>query len=725
MGKVETEWSEDQGHYLQVTERYQQGCIVIKEPPLVFSLPVSNWRSQCRRCLAMLQTKKTVYPCSRCFGAHYCCTRCAELDNVNHIGSAECLLMQANQIRSCAARPFMREACLAARLLYHAQHAAVALESNQEALLDKQGASGQETQDLMTIAVAVATARAQATADVANVRPSPAEPDIAAALTAVCQIATNALEVMPCLIEHCMPGLKGGPAGVGIPLALYRLTSKINHSCCPNAAYFFKPDGAVVVRSMRAIQPSEQLTISYTDLLQTLDERQQSLMQRYAFACCCARCMDDSPMPGDWFLDAVAADDLERATDLSHDLRRLLRRGSALLLEEGSAGAAVCVLEPGLMQLTGSGVHPLHSSCLDIYTCLSSAWRLLARGNKHKPVLAASAYARGALYTLLLAHGLKQLLKSGVDGILPHHARQLSDAASSMCACLKIFLELHQPQADDQPPPTHAKRSVNETSQVKQGQLLQRPHRQQQQQQQECALQRLQPSKHMQQQQQCLQEHIQDPLPMVSSHTGRRLTQLPSHSQLTLAEGMPHMAQKPANQEAALEGVQQVALEGTQKAALEGALEAAQAFGDVWQLLINIGTASKQELHSLLAQQCREEDVQVPSDFKLADELQLATLGARSHFHAAGVSPSGLAILRPVLAHMASALQLDSQHEQQLVRLAAATSACLAAASDALQVAFGAGHQLCEVNSFLSFSSGLVFDVAAAVTQAASAHRAL
>ncbi len=36
----------------------------------------------------------------------------------------------------------MREACLAARLLHHAHHAAIALESNQEALLDEQGASG-------------------------------------------------------------------------------------------------------------------------------------------------------------------------------------------------------------------------------------------------------------------------------------------------------------------------------------------------------------------------------------------------------------------------------------------------------------------------------------------------------------------------------------------------------------------------------------------------------
>ena len=59
---------------------------------------------------------------------------------------------------------------------------------------------------------------------------------------------------------------------------------------------------------MRAIQPGEQVTISYTDLLQTLDERQHSLMQRYAFTCCCERCLDSSPMPADWFLDAVAAD---------------------------------------------------------------------------------------------------------------------------------------------------------------------------------------------------------------------------------------------------------------------------------------------------------------------------------------------------------------------------------------------------------------------------------
>ena len=82
----------------------------------------------------------------------------------------------------------------------------------------------------------------------------------------------------------------------------------MNHSCCPNAAYSFTPDGSVVVRNMRPLQPGEELTIAYTDLLQTLDERQQSLLERYAFDCCCARCKDESPSPRDWFLDAIAAE---------------------------------------------------------------------------------------------------------------------------------------------------------------------------------------------------------------------------------------------------------------------------------------------------------------------------------------------------------------------------------------------------------------------------------
>ena len=82
---------------------------------------------------------------------------------------------------------------------------------------------------------------------------------------------------------------------------------------------------------------------------------------------------------------------------------------------------AICTLEPGLFQLLANGVHPLHHTCLDIYTCLASAWRLHARGHKQSPGQAAVAHARAALYTLLLAHGLRQLLNTGTLLLLKGH----------------------------------------------------------------------------------------------------------------------------------------------------------------------------------------------------------------------------------------------------------------------------------------------------------------
>lgn len=84
-----------------------------------------------------------------------------------------------------------------------------------------------------------------------------------------------------------------------------------------------------------------------------------------------------------------------------------------LLLLQGSVASAVASLEPSLFQLMARGVHPLHHTCLDIYTCLASAWRLHARGSQHSHRLAAVAHARAALYTILVAHGLRQLLHTG------------------------------------------------------------------------------------------------------------------------------------------------------------------------------------------------------------------------------------------------------------------------------------------------------------------------
>ena len=70
-----------------------------------------------------------------------------------------------------------------------------------------------------------------------------------------------------------------------------------------------------------------------------------------------------------------------------------------------------------MFRLITRGVHPLHHTCLDLYTCLASSCRMYARGHQGGPHMPAM-HARAALYTLNLANGLKQLLDTGTGALL-------------------------------------------------------------------------------------------------------------------------------------------------------------------------------------------------------------------------------------------------------------------------------------------------------------------
>ena len=80
---------------------------------------------------------------------------------------------------------------------------------------------------------------------------------------------------------------------------------------------------------------------------------------------------------------------------------------------QAAVATAIWHMESGLFRLVAKGVHPLHHTCLDIYTCLASACRMHARGNTEGGPHVPAVHARAALYTLMLANGLKQLLDTG------------------------------------------------------------------------------------------------------------------------------------------------------------------------------------------------------------------------------------------------------------------------------------------------------------------------
>ena len=74
--------------------------------------------------------------------------------------------------------------------------------------------------------------------------------------------------------------------------ALYRIGSKVEHSCFPNVSYSSKT-GGLVYTATRPIEPGDRLSYSYSDgaaLDCPVEERQAEMQRCKAFLCRCSRC---------------------------------------------------------------------------------------------------------------------------------------------------------------------------------------------------------------------------------------------------------------------------------------------------------------------------------------------------------------------------------------------------------------------------------------------------
>ena len=76
--------------------------------------------------------------------------------------------------------------------------------------------------------------------------------------------------------------------------ALYTLTSMFNHSCFPNANYFFIGN-VMIIRASCTIKAGEEITIAYVSLRQSYSKRCDTLSRAWKItgACDCAQCQDD------------------------------------------------------------------------------------------------------------------------------------------------------------------------------------------------------------------------------------------------------------------------------------------------------------------------------------------------------------------------------------------------------------------------------------------------
>lgn len=81
---------------------------------------------------------------------------------------------------------------------------------------------------------------------------------------------------------------------VGVASALYPFFSRLNHSCVPNCMCIFCGN-ELFVKSVRSIEPGEELTIAYCQVLKPKHERQAGLSDDYDFLCTCKQCKTETP----------------------------------------------------------------------------------------------------------------------------------------------------------------------------------------------------------------------------------------------------------------------------------------------------------------------------------------------------------------------------------------------------------------------------------------------
>lgn len=79
----------------------------------------------------------------------------------------------------------------------------------------------------------------------------------------------------------------------GSEIGLFPRIARINHSCRPNAAYYWNAKlNKRMVYATRNIEDGEEIFVSFISLLTTREERQKKL-SRYGFTCTCPACSQD------------------------------------------------------------------------------------------------------------------------------------------------------------------------------------------------------------------------------------------------------------------------------------------------------------------------------------------------------------------------------------------------------------------------------------------------
>lgn len=79
--------------------------------------------------------------------------------------------------------------------------------------------------------------------------------------------------------------------GSGHHFGAFPEVARLNHDCRPNAVYYIDPTTLMhITNAVRAIEPGEEITLSYLDPFGSREERQKQLHKTWGFECKCSQC---------------------------------------------------------------------------------------------------------------------------------------------------------------------------------------------------------------------------------------------------------------------------------------------------------------------------------------------------------------------------------------------------------------------------------------------------
>lgn len=82
-------------------------------------------------------------------------------------------------------------------------------------------------------------------------------------------------------------------SAVSLAMGLLKDFCRINHSCQPNCFSGYNPTTGMRIVSARAITKGEEITFSYINNIDRVEQRRKNLKQNYYFDCQCPKCLEE------------------------------------------------------------------------------------------------------------------------------------------------------------------------------------------------------------------------------------------------------------------------------------------------------------------------------------------------------------------------------------------------------------------------------------------------